>query len=141
MIVTVLAAIVILVPLWFLFLKPAKTPVSQSGPSITFSLYDHAVYEGTDTVVKEIKMAPNTDSVDFGVVENKQSGKTLLIYVKDNNPAEDEVVNPSDDVTTVGPEQTGLDTRMIIIIAAAAVAVTAAAVVVVIVSKKKKTAK
>ena len=104
-----------------------------------------AYYDGetkvSEEVVKEIKMAPNTDSVDFGVVENKQSGKTLLIYVKDNNPAEDEVVNPSDDVTTVGPEQTGLDTRMIIIIAAAAVAVPAAAVVVVIVSNKKKTAK
>ena len=64
MIVTVLAAIVILVPLWFLFLKPAKTPVSQSGPSIIFSLYDHAVYEGTDTVVKEIKME-NIESIHF----------------------------------------------------------------------------
>ena len=43
-------------------------------------------------------MAPTTDGVDFGVVENKQAGKAVLVYLKDNNPAEDE------DATSNAPE-------------------------------------
>ena len=103
-----------------------------------------AYYDGetlvSEEVVKEVKMAPNTDYVDFGVVENKQAGKKLVVYLKDNNPAEEEeVITPEGDDPAVDDGSTnGLDTTTIIIIAAAAVAVIAVVVVISVVSAKKK---
>ncbi len=103
-----------------------------------------AYYDGetkvSEEVVKEIKMAPNTDYVDLGVVENKQAGKTMVLYLKDNNPAEedDPVVAPGGDEPTPEPKPNGLDTQTIIIIAAAAAAVVIAVVVIVIVASAKK---
>ena len=106
-----------------------------------------AYYDGdtlvSEEVVKEIKMAPNGDNVAIGVVENKQEGKTMRVYLKDNNPAEEE-----DDATTGGdntkdPADDGakLDPIIIIIAAAAVVAIAVVVIVIVAVSKKKKKAK
>ena len=106
-----------------------------------------AYYDGetkvSEEVVQEIKLPANGDGIITGVVENKQEGKSLLVYLKDNNPAEEEeIVTPGGDEPTEEPKA-GLDTTMIIIIAAAAAAVVIAVVVIVIVAsakKKKKTA-
>ena len=110
-----------------------------------------AYYDGetlvSEEVVKEIKMAPTTDGVDFGVVENKQEGKTLLVYLKDNNPAEGETTTPGAEnvpsETTPAPtgeqEPPADNSKLIIIIAAVAAVVIVAVVVVIVASKKKKT--
>ena len=103
-----------------------------------------AYYDGetkiSEEAVKEIKLPANGDGVITGIVENKQEGKQLLVYLKDNNPAEEE-----DDLITDKPgdepaddEKTGLDSKMIIIIAAAAAVVVIAVVVVVVVASAKK---
>jgi hypothetical protein len=117
-----------------------------------------AYYDGetkvSEEVVKEIKMAPTTDGIDFGVVENKQEGKTMLVYLKDNNvvetpdapatntePTVPETVPETAPVPTGEPEAPANNSKLVIIIAAAAVVVVAAVVAVVFVSKKKKAAK
>lgn len=103
-----------------------------------------AYYDGetkvSEEVLKEVKMAPNFDGIITGVVENKQEGKALLIYLKDNNPPE-----PEEDITTPGgdepaeePEPNGLDSKLIIIIAAATAAVVIAVVVIIIAASAKK---
>jgi len=97
----------------------------------------------SEEVVKEVKMAPYFNGAEAGEFENKQEGKTMLIYVKDNNPpeVEDDPVAGGDEPTgdpTDDGEKTGLDTQMIIIIAAAAAAVVIAVVVIVIVASAKK---
>jgi len=106
-----------------------------------------AYYDGetkvSEEVVKEVKMAPYFNGAEAGEFENKQEGKTMLIYVKDNNPpeVEDDPVAGGDEPTgdpTDDGEKTGLDTQMIIIIAAAAAAVVIAVVVIVIVASAKK---
>jgi len=112
-----------------------------------------AYYDGdnkvSEEVVKEIKMAPNTDFVDMGIVENKQEGKTLVLYLKDNNSADGDDV-PADPGTeniptettpapTGEPDPAPINTKLIIIIAAAAAVVIVAVVVVIVASKKKKT--
>ena len=61
----------------------------------------------------------------------------MLVYLKDNNPAEEEDV-PVVDAPTTDPEPAGLDTTTIIIIAAAAAAVVVIVVVVALVAAKKK---
>ena len=105
-----------------------------------------AYYDGdtkiSEEVVKDVVIAPNTDGIDYGVVENKQAGKKMVVYLKDNNPAEEEEILVPGDEPTEEPEPTDLDTQMLMIIAAAAAVVIVAVVVVVILaSKKKKTAK
>jgi len=107
-----------------------------------------AYYDGetkiSEEAVKEIKLPANGDGIITGVVENKQEGKQLLVYLKDNNPPEEEDIPTTDKPADepVDDEKTGLDTQTIIIIAAAAAAVVIAIVVVVVVtaSKKKKAA-
>ncbi len=102
-----------------------------------------AYYDGetkvSEEVIKEIKMAPYFNGVEAGEFESKQPGKKVLIYVKDNNPAEQEdaPTTGGDEITNDG-EKTGLDTQMIIIIAAAAAVVVIAVVVIVIVASAKK---
>lgn len=103
-----------------------------------------AFYNGetlvTEKTIQEVKMAPGTESVLTGTVENTE-GQTLKIYLKDNNPAE-----PEDD-TNAGTEDTQkpaddgakLDPMVIIIAAATVVVIAAVVVVIVVVSKKKKT--
>ena len=104
-----------------------------------------AYYDGetkvSEEVVKEVKMAPYFNGAEAGEFENKQEGKTMLIYVKDNNPAEEEDVPTGGDEPADG-NQFVLDTQMIIIIAAAAAAVVIVIVVIAVVasSKKKKKA-
>ena len=99
-----------------------------------------AYYDGetlvSEEVVKDIKMAANFDGIVTGVVENKQEGKTLKVYLKDNNPPE-----PIEDEPVIDEpktDDTGLDTQMIIIIAAAAAVVVIAVVVIIIVASAKK---
>ena len=111
-----------------------------------------AYYEGenkvSEEVVQEMKLAPNENGAFFGEIENKQAGKLMLLYIRDNNPAdaEDDPVVGDDantDENKGGDDNTGLDSKMIIIIAASAAIVVIAVVAVVIVvsaKKKKKTA-
>jgi len=58
-----------------------------------------AYYDGetkvSEEVIKEVKMAPNADNFEYGVVENKQAGKKMLVYVRDNNPPEADLMLPS----------------------------------------------
>jgi hypothetical protein len=124
-----------------------------------------AYYDGdtkiSEEVVKEVKLAANGDGVITGVVENKQAGKIMQLYLKDNNPADEEVDTPNTqpapapdtDATVPVPTDPNADTPaegegtdnkmmiMIIIIAAgAAVVVIAVLVIVIVASKKKKKA-
>ena len=59
-IIVLALAIAILVPVWFLFLKPEETPVDNSTskptPSQTYSLYDTATFEGSEDKVGKIDM-------------------------------------------------------------------------------------
>lgn len=116
---------------------------SQTEKSFTVMA---AYYDGdtkvSEEVVKEVKMAPNTDGVLTGVVENKNEGKTMLVYLRDNNPAEPEE-GETPDATVGSSEPNGSDepqsdSKLIIIIAAAAVLVIAIVVVVIVVASKKK---
>ncbi len=101
-----------------------------------------AYYNGetlvTEKAVQEVKMAPGTESVLTGTVENTE-GQTLKIYLKDNNPAEpeDDDVSGGDNANTSTDDSQKFD-PMIIIIAAAVAVIVAVVIVVVVVSKKKK---
>ena len=102
-----------------------------------------AAYYNGDTLVSEkavleVKMAPQTDDVLTGIVENPTEGQTVKVYLKDNNPPEqdDDEVAPGGDNTN--KPDTGLDTTMLIIIAAAAAMVIAVVIVVIVVASKKK---
>ena len=105
-----------------------------------------AAYYNGDTLVEEkaiseVKMAPNDDGITTGIVENKTDGQTVKVYLKDNNPAEDEETpNQGGDVTEK-PEETDKTLLIIIIAATAAVMVVAVVVIIIVASKKKKTAK
>ncbi len=58
-----------------------------------------AYYDGetkvSEAAMQEIKLAPYHSGVLTGTVENKQEGKTMVVYLKDNNPAEDEADTPN----------------------------------------------
>jgi hypothetical protein len=106
-----------------------------------------AYYDGdtmvSEEVVAEIKMAPCADGVAMGVVEHKQSGKTMQIYLKDNNPPENEAPVPEAPVPETTPAPTEpqdapAGNQMVIIIAAAAAVVVIAVVVVVAIAAKRK---
>ncbi len=51
-----------------------------------------AYYNGdskvSEEVVKELKLAPNTEGVETGIVELGSKGGAVLVYLRDNNPAE-----------------------------------------------------
>ncbi len=105
-----------------------------------------AYYNGdtlaSETVIEQIKMAPNADGVTMGVVKNETAGQTMRLYLRDDNPADGDVpADPGENDTPTDPEKPGIDTTTVIIIAAAAAAVVIAVVVIVIISKKKKTDK
>ena len=98
-----------------------------------------AAYYNGDTlveekVVEELKLAPGTDGVNTGIVKNETEGQTLLVYLKDNNPAE------SDDTSTEpgGGILSNIDNMLIYIIAGAAVLIIAVVVIILVASKKKK---
>ena len=106
-----------------------------------------AYYDGatkvSEEVVKEVKMAANTDCVDFGVVENKQAGKKMVVYLKDNNPAEEkeEFTTPGGDEPVDELEPADPNRPMKIIIAgvvAVMMVIGSSGVYDVIRSKKKK---
>jgi len=105
-----------------------------------------AYYDGqtlvSEEAAQELKLTANGNGVLIGTVEHKQEGKTLRVYLRDNNPAEEEeeVVTPGGDEPMVDePKTDGPDTTIIIIIAAAAaVIVIAVVVIVIVVSAKKK---
>ncbi|MBE6672244.1 MAG: DUF4340 domain-containing protein [Ruminococcaceae bacterium] len=81
LILAVLLAIAIMVPLWFLFLKPEPTPVQQPGESVTYSVYDNAKFDGTDDVVGELEMA-NIESIHF--IKKDSSWGLVYDYVEEN---------------------------------------------------------
>jgi len=62
-IIVFVVMIVVFVPLWFFVLKPEETPTqTNKQPSVDYSLYDHAVYIGTNETVKEIA-SDNVESI------------------------------------------------------------------------------
>jgi len=107
-----------------------------------------AYYNGdtlvSEKVIKEIKMAPGTDAVDYDIVKNEE-GKTLKIYLRNDSkpePEDDEIVpttQPGDPTDSPAPKDDNM--LLIIIIAAVAVLVVAGIVVLVVVKKKKTVAK
>ena len=112
-----------------------------------------AYYDGdtkvSEEVVQEIKMAPYADGVAMGVVEHKQEGKTMQLYLQDNNAAAGGATNPGTEApenATVPETAPATDTgeqpsnNMLVIIIAAAAVVVVAVIVVIVVSKKKKAA-
>lgn len=55
-IIVFMVLIVVFIPLWFLVLKPEKTPTTNPGTKTpSYTLYDHAVYVGTDEPIKDLK--------------------------------------------------------------------------------------
>ena len=93
-----------------------------------------------EKVVQEVKMAPNADGILTGVVENATEGQTVKVYLRDNNPAEEEEIpNQGGDVTEK-PEENDKTMLIIIIAASAAVVVIAVVVIIIVASKKKKQA-
>ncbi len=99
-----------------------------------------AYYNGdalvSETVVEEVKMAPNDNAVTYGVVENKTEGQTLLVYLKDLSPAEDEDTG-SDKTPNKDSEN---DMTLLIVAAVAFLVLSASALVVtfVLIQAKKK---
>ena len=71
-----------------------------------------AYYDGdklvSEEAVKEVKMAADFDGIVTGVVENKQEGKQLLVYLKDNNPIEDLTVLEKPVTVTVNKDDVTL---------------------------------
>jgi len=101
-----------------------------------------AYYEGDklveEKVLKEIKMAPNTDGVETAVVA-VESGKAVRIYARNDSKTEDS--NTGTDGGDIMPGNDGGSNMLtIIIIAVVAVLAIAAVVVVLLVMKKKKAA-
>ncbi len=103
-----------------------------------------AYYNGdalvSETVLKEIKMAPGTDGVDTGVVKNETEGQTLLVYLKDLSPAEDEDTG-SDKTPSKG---SGNDMTLIIVAAVVVIVLCVCALLIMLmliqVKKNKKAA-
>jgi len=68
-----------------------NTAQREKSHTVMAAYYDGETLLSEEAVV-EVKMPANGDGVFTGVVENKQAGKVLKLYLKDNNPAEDEDV-------------------------------------------------
>ena len=101
-----------------------------------------AEYSNGDTkVIQEIKMAPNTDAVETGIVEVKD-GQSVRVYLRNDSKTEPDD-NTGDNTGNDKPGNTTKpagDTTVILIVVIAVVAILASAVVfaIVIVSMKKK---
>ena len=95
-----------------------------------------AYYSGdtlvSEKVVQEVKMGANCNSYITGIVENATEGQKVLVYLRDDNPAE------GDGGSDNGIGAAGLDMKLMIIIAAVAVVVILAVVVIAVVASKKK---
>ena len=120
--------------------------LNTTGTNKSFTIMA-AYYEGgnlvEEKVIKEVVATPYENAVELGIVE-KVEGKTVKVYLKDNNPAEedDDVTGTPTDDTNKGGEKKS-DNNMLIIIIAAAAAVVVVVVVIIIIaasSKKKKQA-
>ncbi len=99
--------------------------------------------DGTEAVIKQVKMAPNTEGIETGVVEGSDS-KTVRVYLRCDSPADPEEGNflPGDNVGGTNTKPGGkLDTTMLILIVAAAVVVVGAVVVVLLSNQKSAKAK
>jgi len=108
-----------------------------------------AYYNGetlvSEKVIKEIKMAPNTDAIATGVIKPEE-GQSVRLYVRNDSQPEPEIIVPgtetgkeTDPGTDVDPDKKG-DMTVIIIAAAVALLVVAGVVVLLIVKKNKKAA-
>ena len=82
-----------------------------------------------EKVIKEVKMAPNTDAVETGIVEVKD-GQSVRVYLRNDSEAED------------GKDQSvdGNTVMLIAIIAGAVILVSVVAMVVLLIIVKKKNA-
>ncbi len=98
--------------------------------------------DGTEAVIKQVKMAPNTEGIETGVVEGSDS-KTVRVYLRCDSPADPEEGNflPGDNVGGTDTKSGKLDTTMLILIVAAAVVVVGAVVVVLLSNQKSAKAK
>ena len=71
-----------------------------------------AYYEGetkvSEKAYKELTLPANTNGVDFGEIVNDQAGKSMVVYIRDNNPPEDETDLDSGktDTDIISPEGT-----------------------------------
>lgn len=107
--------------------------LNATGKEKTYSVMA-AYYEGDklleEKVIKEVKMAPNMDGLEVGVVECAE-GQSVKVYLKDHNPNED-------DDSVFGGASGGGETNLlpILLMAAAAVVVVAAVLVVLLATKK-----
>ena len=97
-----------------------------------------AYYEGEtlleEKVVKEVKMAPNTDAIEIATVE-VEAGKSVRVYLRNDNKAEEPDTNVGGD-TSEKPASSNL--IIIIVVAVVAVLAVAGVVVLLVVMKKKK---
>ena len=93
-----------------------------------------AYYEGDklreEKVIKEVKMAPNMDGLEVGVVECPE-GQSVKVYLKNNNP------NEEDDPVFGGVSDGGETNLLPILLMAVAAVVVVAAVLVVLLTTKK----
>lgn len=93
-----------------------------------------------EKVVKEIKMAPGTDAIDFDIVEVGE-GQTVRLYVRNDSKAEPEDGSKPNTDKSDATESNGSDTVLLIAIIAVAVALVAVVVVAALMLTKKKPAK
>ncbi len=97
-----------------------------------------AYYEGEtlleEKVVKEVKMAPNTDAIEIATVE-VEAGKSVRVYLRNDNKAEEPDTDIGGD-TSEKPASSNL--IIIIVVAVVAVLAVAGVVVLLVVMKKKK---
>jgi len=112
-----------------------------------------AIYNGTtlveEKVIKEVKMTPDYDGVETGIVELAE-GQSVKVYLKTTiKKAEEPSTQPTEPTNPTDPtepttgdkdDKGGLSTGLIAVIVAVAVAV-AGVVVVLVVTKKSKTKK
>jgi len=129
--------------------------LNTTGTNKSFTVM--AAYYNGDTLVeektiKEVTAAPYADGVELGVVE-KVEGQTVKVYLRDNNPSEDEEVPAGTDVTVTPPtSKKGLRTEIklggsfavelwvIIVVIAGVLVLAAGAVILIAAAKNKKTA-
>ena len=89
-----------------------------------------------EKVVKEIKMAPGTDAIDFGIVD-VADGQSVKLYVRNDSQPEPEENGKPDANKPGATDSKNDDTILLVgIIAAAVILIAAVAVAVVMMTKK-----
>lgn len=94
----------------------------------------------SEEVIREVKMAPNSEGVEFGIVELGDKGISVKIFIKDNNPS-DTQNGAADDGNADAGNASAPDMTLAVIIAAAAVLVITAVVVIILLTRKRASKK